>query len=103
MRTLFKGLVVLAVLVPLGAGAQQEPVQPGQRALVRIGGYGGLTPEDRANYCLWAGQLFSIGSSFCTRQQTMTTCTDIGTTRPPVWVNKDNDKNCDRNPSWTPQ
>jgi len=103
MRGSFKAILVLAALMPLGAMAQQEPAQPGQRAIVRIGGYSGLTPEDRANYCLWAGQLFSIGSSFCTRQQTMTTCTEIGTTRPPIWVNKDNDKNCDRNPSWTPQ
>jgi hypothetical protein len=108
MRGSFKAVLVVAALVlplvPLGAGAQQQdPAQAGQRGIVRIGGASGMTAEDRANYCLWAGQLYSIGSSFCTRQQTMTTCTEIGTSRPPVWVNKDNDKNCDRNPSWTPQ
>lgn len=102
MRALFNGLLALVVLVPLGAVAQQEQQGP-QRAIVRIGSYAGLSPEDRANYCLWAGQLYSVGAGFCSRQQTMTTCTDIGTTRPPVWVNKDNDKNCDRNPSLTPQ
>jgi hypothetical protein len=103
MRGLFRGLFALAVLAPLGAEAQQDQTQSGQRAIVRIGGYSGLSAEDRASYCLWAGQLYSIGAAFCSRQQTMTTCSDIGTSRPPVWVNKDNDKNCDRNPSLTPQ
>jgi hypothetical protein len=104
MQGSLKAVLVLAVLAPLGAAAQQQELQqPSTRGIVRLGGYSGLTSEERANYCLWAGQLYSIGSSFCTRQQTMTTCTEIGTTRPPIWVNKDNDKNCDRNPSWTPQ
>lgn len=103
MRTLLKGLMIVAALAPLGAAAQQEPPQTMQRGIVRLGGAGGLSPEERASYCLWAGQLYSIGASFCSRQQTMTTCTEGGGSRPPVWVNKDNDKNCDRNPSWTPQ
>ena len=103
MRTLLKGLMIVAALAPLGAAAQQEPPQTMQRGIVRLGGAGGLSPEERASYCLWAGQLYSIGASFCSRQQTMTTCTEGSGSRLPVWVNKDNDKNCDRNPSWTPQ
>jgi hypothetical protein len=98
-----KALAIMVAITPFGAMAQQEPPQAAQRGIVRLGGSTNISAEDRAAYCLWAGQLYSIGASFCSRQQTMTTCTEAGTNRPPVWVNKDNDKNCDRNPSWTPQ
>lgn len=92
---------VLMVMLPLAAAAQEPP--PAQRPILRItGDHAGLTAEDRTSYCLWAGQLYSIGASFCTRQQTLTTCTEVAGRRP-AWVNKENDKFCDRNPSQTPQ
>ncbi len=98
----FTLVVVLAALLALPALAQQEPVQPSQRTTVKIvGDYAGLTADDRNTYCFWSGQLFSIGASFCSRQQTLTTCTEVAGRRP-VWVTKDNDKFCDRNPSTTP-
>ncbi len=96
-------LIALALLaLPLSALAQQEQTPP-QRAVVKIvGDLNGLTAEDRTAYCLWAGQLFSIGAAFCTRQQTLTTCTEVAGRRP-VWVSKENDKFCDKNLSPTPQ
>ena len=93
---------ILLVMLPSVAIAQQEPSVV-QRPTVRIGGdYVGLTAEDRTYYCFWAGQLYSIGAAFCTRQQTFSTCTELAGRRP-VWVSKENDKFCDRNPSLTPQ
>jgi hypothetical protein len=50
---------------------------------------------------LLAGELFSIGAAFCSRQQTLTTCTEVAG-RCPIWVSKENDKFCDRNSSLTP-
>ena len=92
---------LILAMVPFAVAAQ-EPQQV-QRPILKIGGdYSGLTAEDRGTYCFWAGQLYSIGASFCSRQQTLATCTEVAGRRP-VWVNKDNDKNCDRNPSTTPQ
>ena len=41
------------------------------------GAYGDLSPEDRNSYCFWAGQLYSIGAAFCSRQQTVATCTEV--------------------------
>lgn len=103
MRKALMGLVIAVALAPLGALAQPEQAPAPLRGVVRLGGNSSLSAEERAAYCLWAGQLYSIGASFCSRQQTMTTCTEAGSSRSPIWVNKDNDKNCDRNPSWTPQ
>jgi hypothetical protein len=88
-------------MLPLAAAGQEQPAA--QRPLLRItGDYAGLTAEDRTSYCFWAGQLYSIGASFCSRQQTATTCTEVAARRP-VWVSKENDKFCDRNLSQTPQ
>ena len=93
---------MILMMIPLAAAAQQEP-PAAQRPIVRItGDYGGLTPEDRTYYCFWAGQLYSIGAAFCSRQQTFITCTELAGRRP-VWVSKENDKFCDRNTSQTPQ
>ncbi len=89
------------MMVPFAVAAQEQPQV--QRPILKIGGdYSGLTAEDRNAYCFWSGQLYSVGASFCSRQQTLTTCTEMSGRRP-VWVSKDNDKNCDRNPSTTPQ
>jgi hypothetical protein len=100
MRRLLMIVSVMALL-PGVAAAQQEPSN--QRPIVRIPpDYRGLSPEDMNAYCLWAGQLYSIGSAFCSRQQTQSTCTAVSGARP-IWVNKENDKFCDRNPSLTPQ
>lgn len=94
-------LAILVVMLPLAASAQQDQT-PAQRPILRItGDLGGLTPEDRTSYCLWAGQLYSIGAAFCTRQQSLSTCTEVAGRRP-TWVAKENDKFCDRNVSLTP-
>jgi hypothetical protein len=90
---------LLLVLLPIGAVAQEAPPR---RTVVRTGSdWNWLTSEDRNAYCFWSGQLFSIGASFCIRQQTVATCTEVAGRRP-IWVNKENDKFCDRNPSLTP-
>jgi len=86
--------------LPLGAGAQQPDTGPSQGVL-RMPPAWNLTPEDKQAYCLWVGQLYSLGSSFCSRQQSSVTCTEWPGKRP-IWVVKDNDKACDRNPSLTP-
>ncbi|MBN9086755.1 MAG: hypothetical protein J0J01_07595 [Reyranella sp.] len=92
---------LLVVMLPCAAMAQEQPAA--QRPILRItGDYAGLTKEDRDSYCLWAGQLYSIGAAFCSRQPTLTTCTEVAGRRP-AWIAKENDKFCDRNPSLTPQ
>ena len=92
---------LVVILLPIAATSQEQTVL--QRPVVRItGDYAGLTNEDRNSYCLWAGQLYSIGASFCSRQQTLTTCSEVAGRRP-TWVAKENDKFCDKNPSLTPQ
>src|SRR5437868_4757242 len=92
---------LILVMLPLAAAAQEQtPAAP--RPILRItGDLAGLTAEDRNSYCLWAGQLYSIGASFCSRQQTLIACTEVSGRRP-VWVAKENDKFCDRNVSLTP-
>lgn len=104
MRATIKYVLIFVAMLPFGAAAQQDQTPPQvQRPILKIGGdIAGLTQEDRQSYCLWAGQLFSIGSAFCSRQQTLTTCMEVQNRRP-MWVNKENDKFCDRNPSLTPQ
>ena len=98
-----RALTALAVvLFPFAATAQEQPATNQRPVLKIIGEYNSLTSEDRNAYCFWAGQLYSLGGSFCSRQQTLTTCTEVAGQRP-MWVNKDNDKNCDKNPSTTPQ
>ena len=92
---------IVAVMLPLAAMAQEQP-SPSPRPILRItGDISGLTAEDRNSYCFWAGQLYSIGAAFCSRQQTLTTCTEVAGRRP-TWVAKENDKFCDRNASLTP-
>jgi hypothetical protein len=98
---------LILLMLPLAAVAQplaaQEPPPTAQRPILRItGDYTGLTVEDRLSYCFWAGQLYSIGAAFCSRQQTLSTCTEVAERRP-VWVSKDNDKLCGGNLSLTPQ
>jgi hypothetical protein len=92
---------MILVMLPLSAAAQEQPVV--QRPVLKMtGDYAGLTGEDRTSYCFWAGQLYSIGASFCSRQQTLITCTELANRRP-IWVSKENDKFCERNSSLTPQ
>jgi hypothetical protein len=92
---------IVVMMLPVVAVAQDQ-TPPAQRPILRItGDYSGLTTEDRNTYCFWAGQLYSIGAAFCSRQQTLTTCTEVAGRRP-AWVNKENDKFCDRNVSVTP-
>ena len=94
-------IAIVVAMLPLAAAAQEQP-PPAQRPILRItGDYAGLTPEDRTSYCFWAGQLYSIGAAFCSRQQTHITCTEVAGRRP-IWVAKENDKFCDRNVSLTP-
>ena len=98
-----RALAALAVvLIPIAAAAQEQPTTNPRPVLKIIGDYNSLTTEDRNAYCFWAGQLYSLGASFCSRQQTLTTCIEVAGRRP-TWVSKDNDKNCDKNPSATPQ
>jgi hypothetical protein len=99
MRAL--GIALIIAALPLGAAvAQQQDQTPSQNVLKLPLAYN-LTPEDKQSYCFWAGQLFSLGASFCARQQSSLTCTEWPGKRP-IWVIKDNDKSCDRNPSLTP-
>ena len=91
----------VVVMLPLAAAAQEQPSTAPPPKLRLPGDYGWLTPEDRNSYCFWGGELYSIGAAFCSRQQTLTTCTEVAGRRP-TWVSKENDKFCDRNSSLTP-
>jgi hypothetical protein len=95
-------VVMAALVLPLGAAAQQPETAPGQNPTVlRVPPVWNLTPDDKQAYCFWSGQIFSLGASFCSRQQSSLTCTEWPGKRP-IWVIKDNDKACDKNPSLTP-
>src|SRR5215510_3430256 len=100
MRGLTTVLAMAALALPLGAAAQQQDSAPVQNVL-KMPQTWNLTPEDKQAYCFWGGELFSLGASFCSRQQSSMTCTEWPGKRP-IWVVKDNDKACDRNPSLTP-
>lgn len=100
MRALAIALTIAPLVLPLGAVAQQDQV-PSQNVLKVPPAYGNLTAEDKQTYCFWAGQLYSLGASFCSRQQSSLTCTEWPGKRP-IWVVKDNDKACDKNPSLSP-
>ena len=100
MRALAIVLSIAPLVLPLGAAAQQDQV-PSQNILKVPPAYWNLTPEDKQAYCFWSGQIFSLGASFCSRQQSSLTCTEWPGKRP-IWVVKDNDKACDKNPSLTP-
>ena len=97
MRTFTILLAGVGFLLPAVAAAQ-EPTQTPRNAV----SYRGLSAEDMKAYCFWNGQLFSVGATFCIRQASVTTCTEDPGKRP-LWVTKDNDKFCDKNPSTTPQ
>jgi len=99
MRALAIALTIAPLVLPLGAAAQQDQV-PSQNVL-KVPPYWNLTPEDKQAYCFWSGQIFSLGASFCSRQQSSLTCTEWPVKRP-IWVVKDNDKACDKNPSLSP-
>jgi hypothetical protein len=93
-------IALIMAVAPLPALAQQQDQVPSQNVL-RMAPAFNLTPEDKQSYCFWSGQVFSLGASFCARQQSSLTCTEWPGKRP-IWVIKDNDKACDKNPSLTP-
>jgi hypothetical protein len=100
MRAFAIAFIIAAL--PLGAGAQQPSPETGpSQGVLRMPPAFNLTPDDKQVYCFWAGQLYSLGASFCSRQQSSVTCTEWPGKRP-IWVVKDNDKACDKNPSLTP-
>jgi len=95
------GIAFVIAALPLGAVAQQPQDQVPSQNVLRIPPVWSLTQDDKQAYCFWSGQLFSLGASFCSRQQSSQTCTEWPGKRP-IWVTKDNDKSCDRNPSLAP-
>ena len=101
MRALAIALIIATLVLPLGAAAQQPEPRFRARTCSGFRRLWNLTPEDKQTYCFWAGQIFSLGASFCSRQQSSLTCTEWPGKRP-IWVIKDNDKACDKNPSLTP-
>ena len=100
MRATAIALTIATLVLPVAAVAQQDQV-PTQNVLKMPPPLWNLTPEDKQAYCFWGGELFSLGASFCARQQSSLTCTEWPGKRP-IWVIKDNDKACDKNPSLTP-
>ncbi|HTR87308.1 MAG TPA: hypothetical protein VMI56_22690 [Reyranella sp.] len=96
MRAAALILMTIGLLLPAMAGAQERTPKTGW-----AGGYRGLTQEDMNFYCFWNGNLFSVGASFCYRQDSSTTCTESPGKRP-TWVTKNNDKLCEKNPSAMP-
>ena len=95
MRTIMLFLAGLGSMIPVIAAAQETVAR-------NAVSYRGLSADDMKAYCFWNGQLFSVGATFCIRQASVATCTEDPGKRP-IWVNKDNDKFCDKNRSNTPQ
>ena len=95
MRTIMLFLAGLGSTIPLIVAAQETVPR-------NAVSYRGLSADDMKAYCFWNGQLFSVGATFCIRQASVATCTEEPGKRP-IWVTKDNDKFCDKNPSTTPQ
>jgi hypothetical protein len=95
MRTIMLFLAGLGSMVPVIAAAQETVPR-------NAVSYRGLSADDMKAYCFWNGQLFSVGATFCIRQASVATCAEEPGKRP-IWVTKDNDKFCDKNPSTTPQ
>jgi hypothetical protein len=95
MRTIMLFLAGLGSMIPVIAAAQETVPR-------NAVSYRGLSADDMKAYCFWNGQLFSVGATFCIRQASVATCTEEPGKRP-IWVTKDNDKFCDKNPSTTPQ
>jgi hypothetical protein len=79
---------IVAIMLPFAAAAQEQPSTAPRSKLRIAGDHGWLTPEDRNSYCFWGGELYSIGAAFCSRQQTLTTCTEVAGRRP-TWVSKE--------------
>ena len=96
MRLLIALLALGVLSLPAVAAAQAPTVD------FATAGYRGLTPDDMKSYCFWNGQLFSLGSSFCIRPSAVTICTENRGGRP-IWVNKENEKSCERAPTAPPQ
>jgi hypothetical protein len=88
-------LMTFGLLLPATVMAQDQSPRNARS------GYRGLTPEDMNAFCFWNGNLFSVGASFCYRQDSSTTCTESPGKRP-IWVSKNNDKLCEKNPSVMP-
>jgi hypothetical protein len=101
MRAFVIGLCVATIGLSPGVRAQQQQEQSPGGSVLKVPQIWDLTPDDKQAYCFWSGQIYSLGASFCSRQQSLLTCTECPGKRP-IWVIKDNDKNCDRNPSQTP-
>ena len=96
MRLLITFLALGGLSLPVVAAAQGPAVD------FATTGYRGLTPDDMKSYCFWNGQLFSLGASFCIRPSAVTICTENRGGRP-LWVNKENEKSCERAPTTPPQ
>jgi hypothetical protein len=93
------GILILAglgILTPVMASAQDRGAPRDWNS------YRGLSADDMNAYCFWNGQLYSLGASFCSRQTSSATCTEAPGKRP-IWVIRDNDQLCEKNPSITPQ
>ena len=101
MRALAIVLCVATIGLSPGAFAQQQQDQSPGASVLKVPQIWNLTPDDKQAYCFWSGQIFSLGASFCSRQQSSLTCTEWPGKRP-IWVIKDNDKACDKNPSLAP-
>jgi hypothetical protein len=99
MRAFGISLAMVTVMLPLAVAAQEQP--QGSQGLKVPRDYWNLTPDDKTAYCFWAGDIYSLGASFCSRQSSSVTCTEWPGKRP-IWVIKDNDKACEKNPSLTP-
>ena len=96
MRLLITLLALGGISLPVVAVAQATAVD------IATTGYRGLTPDDMKSYCFWNGQLFSFGASFGIRPSAVTICTENRGGRP-SWVNKENEKACERAPTAPPQ
>jgi len=99
MRAFVISLAIVTVMLPLAVAAQEQP--QGSQMLKVPREYWNLTPEDKTAFRFWAGEIYSLGTTFCSRQQSSVTCTEWPGKRP-IWVVKDNDKACDKNPSLSP-
>ena len=96
MRLHIALLAIAGSVCPVVASAQVPAAD------IATTGYRGLTPDDMKSYCFWNGQLFSLGASFCIRPSAVTICTENRGGRP-IWVNKDNEKSCEKATTNPPQ
>ncbi len=97
-------IVLMALAGTMASLASPAAAQvPDPRLDVATTGYRGLTAEDMKSYCFWNGQLFSLGASFCIRPSAVTVCSANTGGGRPIWVNKENEKACERAPTAPPQ